>query len=90
MARIEMHISKAKLPFYPPCEVKCRLQNGVSIWTPRNLSGKISSPGSESLVPLSGTTVFSLIANPSEDIAVIWELCIDILLQHTPKGMDKP
>ena len=25
-----MHITKAKLPFYPPCEVKCRLQNGVS------------------------------------------------------------
>ena len=25
-----MHIPKAKLPFYPPCEVKCRLQNGVS------------------------------------------------------------
>ena len=30
MARIKMHISKVKLPFYPPCEVKCRLQNGVS------------------------------------------------------------
>ena len=30
MARIKMHIPKAKLPFYPPCEVKYRLQNGVS------------------------------------------------------------
>ena len=30
MARIKIHITKAKLPFYPPCEVKCRLQNGVS------------------------------------------------------------
>ena len=30
MARIKMHIPKAKLPFYPPCEVKCRLQNEVS------------------------------------------------------------
>ena len=30
MARIKMHIPKAKLPFYPPYEVKCRLQNGVS------------------------------------------------------------
>ena len=30
MTRIKMHISKVKLPFYPPCEVKCRLQNGVS------------------------------------------------------------
>ena len=30
MARIKMHIPKAKLPFYPPCKVKCRLQNGVS------------------------------------------------------------
>ena len=25
-----MHIPKAKLPFYPPYEVKYRLQNGVS------------------------------------------------------------
>ena len=33
MARIKMHISKAKLPFYPPCEVKYRLQNGVSTKT---------------------------------------------------------
>ena len=33
MARIKMHIPKTKLPFYPPCEVKCRLQNGVStVW----------------------------------------------------------
>ena len=30
MARIKIHIPKAKLPFYPPCEVKCRLQNRVS------------------------------------------------------------
>ena len=30
MARIKMHILKAKLPFYPSYEVKCRLQNGVS------------------------------------------------------------
>ena len=29
MTRIKMHISKVKLPFYPPCQVKCRLQNGV-------------------------------------------------------------
>ena len=28
--RIKIHISNVKLPFYPPCEVKCRLQNGVS------------------------------------------------------------
>ena len=30
MARIKKHIPKAKLPFYSPCEVKCRLQNGMS------------------------------------------------------------
>ena len=30
MTRIKLHIFKAKLPFYPPCEVKCRLQNEVS------------------------------------------------------------
>ena len=34
MTRINMHISKAKLLFYPPCEVKCRLQNGVSTSAP--------------------------------------------------------
>ena len=31
MTKIKMYISKAKLPFYPPCEVKYGLQNGVSI-----------------------------------------------------------
>ena len=25
-----MHIFKVELPFYPPCEVKCGLQNEVS------------------------------------------------------------
>ena len=30
MVRIKMYIFKAKLPFYPPYEVKYRLQNGVS------------------------------------------------------------
>jgi len=30
VATIKMPIFKVKLPFYPPCEVKCRLQNGVS------------------------------------------------------------
>ena len=30
VTKIKMHIFKVKLPFYPPCEVKCGLQNGVS------------------------------------------------------------
>ena len=30
MTRINIHISKAKLLFYPPCEVKYGLQNEVS------------------------------------------------------------
>ena len=30
MATIKMHISKVKSLFYPPCEVKYMLQNGVS------------------------------------------------------------
>ena len=30
MTRIKIHISNVKLPFYPPCEVKCGLQNMVS------------------------------------------------------------
>ena len=37
MARIKMHIPKEKLPFYPPCEVKCRLQNGVSTRMPNEI-----------------------------------------------------
>ena len=35
MTRIKMHISNVKLPFYPPCEIKCGLQNRVS--TPTDL-----------------------------------------------------
>ena len=34
MTRIKMHISNAKLHFYPPCEVKYELQNGVSVECP--------------------------------------------------------
>ena len=34
MIRIKIHISNVKLPFYPPCEVKCRLQNRVSTECP--------------------------------------------------------
>ena len=30
VTKIKMHIFKVKLPFYPPCEVKYGLQNGVS------------------------------------------------------------
>ena len=30
MTRIKIHISNVKLPFYPPYEVKCGLQNRVS------------------------------------------------------------
>ena len=39
MTRIKMHIFKVKLPFYPPCEVKCGLQNRVS--TPVSREGEI-------------------------------------------------
>ena len=34
MAKIKMHISKVKLLFNPPCKIKCRLQNEVSIECP--------------------------------------------------------
>ena len=30
MTKIKIHISNVKLPFYPPCEVKCELQNRMS------------------------------------------------------------
>ena len=36
MARIKMHIPYVKLPFYHPCEVKYRLQNGVSTTVARS------------------------------------------------------
>ena len=38
MTKIEMHIFKVKLPFYPPSEVKCGLQNEVlAVFTIFNL-----------------------------------------------------
>ena len=50
MARIKMHIPKAKLPFYPPCEVKCRLQNGVSTMVEEaTLDGGLKGGGKEEL-----------------------------------------
>ena len=33
MTIIKIHIFNVKLPFYPPCEVKCGLQNRVSTIT---------------------------------------------------------
>ena len=51
----------------------------LEMWTPKSLSGKTLSPDSESLVPSSWTMAFNFIANLLGDIAVIWELQIDIL-----------
>ena len=42
MTRIKIHISNVKLPFYPPCEVKYRLQNGVSTMSLSFMLGCIS------------------------------------------------
>ena len=53
---------------------------------PRNLFGKTSPHDSKSLIPLSRTTAFSLIANLSGDIAVTWELRIDTLPPAYPQG----
>ena len=41
MTRIKMHISNVKLPFDPPCEVKCGLQNRVSTASGPLLARKI-------------------------------------------------
>ena len=51
MTRIKMHISKVKLPFYPPCEVKCGLQNGVS-----TTASRVTPPAKEEGVEVEGTT----------------------------------
>ena len=56
----------------------------------KKLSGKTSSPGSGSLVLSSRTMGFSVIANPSGDIAMIWGLQIGTPPQLTLRGMDKP
>ena len=40
MATINMPISNVKLSFYPPCEVKCKLQNGVS--TDKGMEGVVT------------------------------------------------
>ena len=58
MTRIKIHISNVKLPFYPPCEVKCGLQNRVS-------TGKTSVLSSVSSVGL-GISGFEE-ENPSSD-----------------------
>ena len=42
MTRIKMHISNVKLPFYPPCEVKCGLQSRVSTRQLAYTTAKIS------------------------------------------------
>ena len=42
MAKIKMHIPKAKLPFYPSYEVKCKLQNGCQHVTEGLTASKIS------------------------------------------------
>ena len=55
----------------------------------KKLSGKTSSPGSGSLVLSSRTMGFSVIANPSGDIAMIWGLQIGTPPQLTLRGMDK-
>ena len=52
MARIKMHIPKAKLPYYPPCEVKCRLQNGMSTIIPKRTLGMTQMPMRQSLLKL--------------------------------------
>ena len=73
MARIKMHTPKAKLTFYLPCEVKCRLQNGVS--TLISLS-KQFAPGSSSIV---------LITSVDSQIRVV----DGIDLVHKFKGINK-
>ena len=48
-------------------------------WMPRNLSGKTLSPGLRSLILSFQKMDFNLIAKPSWDTAVIWELRIGFL-----------
>ena len=45
MTRIKMHIYKTKLSFYPPSEIKCRLQNKVSTLICHGHMTKVSTKG---------------------------------------------
>ena len=51
----------------------------LEMWTPKNLFGKILSLGSRSLILSFQKMDFNLIAKPSWDTAVIWELRIGFL-----------
>ena len=41
-----MHIFKSKLPFYPPGEVKCKLQNGCQYNATKNPKHKVPASSS--------------------------------------------
>ena len=55
---------------------------------PSDLYGKILSLGLGSLIPLSRTMVFSLIAKPSGGTVVTWTLKVGIQHQPTHKEID--
>ena len=61
MTRIKIHISNVKLPFYPPCEVKCGLQNRVSTWWSRGCGGGWLSFGSAMFVAVVGGSVLVVV-----------------------------
>ena len=72
MTRIKMHISKVKLPFYPPCEVKCGLRNGgstVSIWQHRWLPRKHPP---QVLSPMVDTLAYAKVATLIEETSRQW------------------
>ena len=60
------------------------------MWMQRNLSGRTSLLNLESLMPSSWITAINLIARPSGDTVVTWELQTYIPLRLTPKGMGRP
>ena len=70
MTRIKIHIFKVKLPFYPPCEIKCGLQNGVStvldfycfhpFFLKKKKRGCMHELRLDLIIPLRGTWAISL------------------------------
>ena len=61
----------------------------IGMWILTSLSGRTLLLNLRSLIPSSQITAFNLIARPSRDTAVTWELQIGIPLLPTPKEMDR-
>ena len=79
MTRIKMHISNVKLPFYPQCEVKCELQNGMSTLPATTIAHFELKPQIIHLLP----TFYGLDReNPYMHVKDFLEICVTCKFQN--------